>query len=98
MDCHQDVLRDEIIEIIGFERRVIKPGSWLDGKSDGRNITITPVYQIMPRYISIKINVPARFLSARVFFPLDISLFYSVVYVYTQLEKSSRIFIMMNVF
>jgi len=67
-------------------------------KSNGRNITITPVYQIMPRYVSTKIDVPASLLSARILFPFGIS-FFIPLFVYTlTLEKSSRIFIMMKVF
>ena len=61
------------------------------------NVTITPVYRIMPRYISTKVNVPASLLSARVLFPFGIS-FFIPLFVYTlTMEKQSRIFIMMKV-
>ena len=66
-------------------------------KSRGNAITITPVYQIMPRYISTKIEIPASLLSARILFPFGIS-FFIPLFVYTlTLEKQSRIFIMMKV-
>ena len=58
-------------------------------KSTASSISITPVYQIMPRYVSTKIEIPASLLSSRILFPL---------FVYTlALEKQSRIFIMMKV-
>ena len=66
-------------------------------KSRGEGVTITPVYQIMPRYISTKIEIPASLLSARILFPFGIS-FFIPLFVYTlTLEKQSRIFIMMKV-
>jgi hypothetical protein len=62
-----------------------------------RNVSITPVYQVMPRYISTKIDIPASLLSARILFPFGIS-FFIPLFVYTlTLEKQSRIFIMMKV-
>ena len=66
-------------------------------RSSASNVTITPVYQVMPRYISTKIEVPASLLSARILFPFGIS-FFIPLFVYTlTLEKESRIFIMMKV-
>jgi hypothetical protein len=63
----------------------------------GRNVSITPVYQVMPRFISTKIDIPASLLSARILFPFGIS-FFIPLFVYTlTLEKQSRIFIMMKV-
>ena len=65
--------------------------------SRGEGVTITPVYQVMPRYISTKIEIPASLLSARILFPFGISFFIPLfVYILT-LEKQSRIFIMMKV-
>jgi hypothetical protein len=62
------------------------------------NVTITPIYRVMPRYISTKVNVPASLLSARVLFPFGIS-FFIPLFVYTlTMEKQSRIFIMMKAF
>lgn len=66
-------------------------------KSRGEGVTITPVYQVMPRYISTQIEIPASLLSARILFPFGIS-FFIPLFVYTlTLEKQSRIFIMMKV-
>ena len=66
-------------------------------RSGGSNVTITPVYKIMPRYISTKIQIPASLLSARILFPFGIS-FFIPLFVYTlTMEKQSRIFIMMKV-
>jgi hypothetical protein len=65
-------------------------------KSTDSSITITPVYQVMPRYISTKIEIPASLLSSRILFPFGIS-FFIPLFVYTlTLEKQSRIFIMMR--
>jgi hypothetical protein len=66
-------------------------------KSRTSDITITPVYRVMPRYISTKIEIPASLLSARILFPFGIS-FFIPLFVYTlTLEKQSRIYIMMKV-
>ena len=66
-------------------------------KSTASSISITPVYQIMPRYVSTKIEIPASLLSSRILFPFGIS-FFIPLFVYTlALEKQSRIFIMMKV-
>jgi hypothetical protein len=66
-------------------------------KSKASDITITPVYRVMPRYISTKIEIPASLLSARILFPFGIS-FFIPLFVYTlTLEKQSRIYIMMKV-
>lgn len=66
-------------------------------KSTGSNITITPVYRVMPRYVSAIVNVPVSLLSARVLFPFGLS-FFIPLFVYTlTMEKQSRIFIMMKV-
>jgi hypothetical protein len=66
-------------------------------KTIGSGITISPIYQVMPRYVSTKVDVPASLLSARILFPFGIS-FFIPLFVYTlTLEKQSRIFIMMKV-
>jgi hypothetical protein len=66
-------------------------------KQIGAKVTITPVYRVMPRYISAKLHIPISLLSARVLFPFGLS-FFIPLFVYTlTMEKQSRILIMMKV-
>ena len=60
------------------------------------NVDINPSYRIMPDFVSIKFDIPASLLSARVLFPFGISFFIPVFCYMLVQEKQQRIFILMK--